>query len=73
MPRNISSLFPTDIILRNKSIQAIDIGSIPVCIYAKGKSSSVALQDIMQTATITPAESAHMHITAAITIPLTQH
>ena len=46
-------LFPTDIILHDEnSIQATDVGSIPVRIHAKGKSSSAALQDLMQTATI---------------------
>jgi len=62
MPCNIP-IFPTDIILRDESsIQATDIGSIPVRIHAKGKSLSVALQDLMQTATIAPAESAHITV-----------
>jgi hypothetical protein len=70
MPCNISFLFPTDIILYDESIQAIDVGSIPIHIHTEEKSSSVALQDIMQTVTITPAELMHMHITVVIIIPL---
>ena len=56
-------IFPTDIILCDESsIQATDVGSIPVHIHAEGKSSSVALQDLMRTATIAPAESAHITV-----------
>jgi hypothetical protein len=60
------SLFPIDIILHEESsIQAIDVGSIPICIHVEGKSLSMALQDVMQIATITPAAKlVHMHITA---------
>ena len=56
-------IFPTDIILRDESsIQATDVGSIPVRIHVEGKSSSVALQDLMRAATIAPAESAHITV-----------
>ena len=56
-------IFPTDIILCDESsIQATDIGSIPVRIHADGKSLSVVLQDLMWTATITPAKLAHITV-----------
>ena len=56
-------IFPTDIIPHDESsIQATDVGSIPVHIHAEGKSLSMALQDLMWTATITLAELAHITV-----------
>lgn len=56
------SLLTSSVTRDESSIQATDVGSILARIHADGKSSSAASQDFMRTATITPAESAHITV-----------